>query len=73
MTILHFPEQKHSAPSMIERVIAQEGAKKVLLAALRVLITPAPRVARARDLPAHLQRDIGLMDCGTGRAIKRRP
>lgn len=64
MTILNFPTARASKSSALDRIIAEEGAPKVLIAALTAMLKRPSQPMDARDLPDHLLRDIGLKQKG---------
>lgn len=73
MNVLNYPHAAASPSSSIERAIAEEGAAKVLFAALSALLKWPARPLNANDLPDHLKRDVGLIDPDIANPARRRP
>ncbi len=57
----------------IEEVIAREGARTVLFAAMLALVRGQPGPASVDGLPDHILRDAGLIDRDISNPMKRRP
>ena len=73
MTVIHFPRTAPPPPSALERALAEEGAFRVLVAAVKALIKERKGRRELKELPDELLYDIGLIKDGDPRAPRRGP